>query len=143
MKKLTLITVALLALIVTSVSAVADSLKHHTHVQINEDFHLFQCEATGDTHVLIYIQRAFSADGKPIGWALMQSAGPWGNSIDILKSPDTAGDVVFGKEFQESLDLATKLAFLLKGDLPASFWRGKHIVIKDDPVIKTEPTDTK
>ena len=143
MKKLSLFFIALSALIITSVSALAETLKHQTHIQINEDFHLFQCETVGDTHVLIYIQRAFSADGKPIGWALMQTAGPWGNSVEILKSATSGGKVQFGNEFQASLDLSTKLAFLLNGELPTSFWQGNHIVIKDDPVIKTESTDKK
>jgi len=137
MKKLPLFLVALTALIITDIFAVADgALKHQTHVQINESFHLFQCDTVGNSHVLIYIQRAYSKEGNPIGWTLMQSAGPWGNSIDLLKSDSKDGGVQFGKEFQESLDLATKLTFVLSGDLPPSFWKGNHIVIKDDPVIK-------
>lgn len=143
MKKLSLFFVALSALIITSVSAIAETLKHQTHVQINEHFHLFQCEVVGDTHVLIYIQRAFSSEGEPIGWALMQSAGPWGNSVELLKSTVNGDDVEFGKELQASLDLSTKLAFMLNGDLPASFWKGNHIVIKDDPVIKPETAEAK
>lgn len=143
MKKLSLLTIALFALIATSIASIAGTLKHQAHVQINENFHLFQCETVGDTHVLIYIQRAFSEEGKPIGWALMQTAGPWGNSVDILKTPSLEDDIEFGEAFQESLDLATKLAFLLNGDLPPNFWKGKHIIIKDDPVIKGSTAPSK
>ena len=113
--------------------------KQKYHVQINPDFHLFQYDIIGNTHVLIYVQKAYNADGDPIGWAVQQVAGPWGNSVEYIKDQDNINKA-YMVEFKEALNISMQLEFLLAGILESSYWTGEHIIITGDPVL-LEPTE--
>ena len=124
---------ALMFTLFTITAQAAEPLTQKYHVQINQNFHLFQYETIGSTHVLIYIQRAYNSDGEYIGWITQQVAGPWGNSVNYLKDKDDI-DKAFMEELKVAMRISTELEFVLAGVFEPAYWTANHVLIAGDPL---------